>query len=150
MATTAGTTTDGSRRIPVSRILRAGLTAAVLAAIVNGVISQVARAVLDAPSGFLPLQLPTVLVSTVAFILVGTVVFLVINRFARRPVRVFQVVAVIALLLSFANPFVIRNSDSERFAGMTGSILVALLLMHIAAAAIAIPILSRAGRDTIG
>jgi hypothetical protein len=131
----------------VSRILRAGLVAAVLAAIVNGVISQIARAVLDAPDAFAPLQLPAVIFSTVGFILIGTLVFVGISRFARQPVRVFQIVAVIALLLSFTNPFFLLNSTSERFAGLTGSMIAALLLMHTAAAAITIAILSRTGRE---
>ncbi len=147
MATTAtGTTGDTSGRIPVSRILRAGLVAAVLAAIVNGVISQIARAVLDAPDAFAPLQLPAVIIATVGFILVGTVVFMGISRFARRPVRVFQILAVLALLLSFSNPFFILNSTSERFARITTPIIAALLLMHTAAA-ITITILSRTGRE---
>ncbi len=148
MATTVtGRTSDRSGRIPVNRILRAGLVAAVLAAIVNGIISQIARALLDAPDAFAPLQLPAVIFSTVGFILIGTLVFLGISRFARRPVRVFQIVAVIALLLSFSNPLFILNSTSDRFAGMTGSIIAALLLMHTAAAAITITILSRTGRE---
>ncbi|MBA2362484.1 MAG: hypothetical protein H0V86_03025 [Chloroflexia bacterium] len=147
MATTAtGTTTDRSGRIPVSRILRAGLIAAVLAAIVNSVISQIARVILDAPDAFAPLRLPAVLLSTVGFILLGTVVFLGISRFARRPVQVFQIAAVIALLLSFSNPFFILNAESERFAGITGPIIAVLLLMHTAAAAITVTILSRTGR----
>ncbi len=84
MATTVtGRTSEGSGRIPVSRILRAGLVAAVLAAIVNGVISQIARTVLHAPDAFAPLQLPAVIFSTVGFILIGTMVFVGISRFAR-------------------------------------------------------------------
>jgi Family of unknown function (DUF6069) len=66
-----------------------------------------------------------VIMSTLMFSIVGTLVFLLINRFSSQPARIFTIVCIVGFLLSLGNPF---------FAGVPSKMAVGLDLMHIAPA----------------
>ncbi|GAB2588641.1 DUF6069 family protein [Spirosoma areae] len=51
------------------------------------------------------LTLVPVLISSVVPVLVAAGVFALLNRFSKQPLRVFTILAVVLLALSFANPF---------------------------------------------
>jgi len=131
------------RRATLGQIIRAGLTAAVLAAVVNVIIGFVAAPVVDAPAQLAPMQPVSIAVSTIAGVLLATVVFAFINRFSSRPARLFTIVALVLLVLSYSNPIVIMGSDSPRFAGMTWPIAFVAMVMHTVAAAFSIVMLTR-------
>jgi peptidoglycan/LPS O-acetylase OafA/YrhL len=145
MASTSSTLTGGGR-IPVGRILRAGLTAAAAAAVINVLYALLMRGVLGASGDFAPLQPLTVALSTIGGALAATAVFVLLSRFARRPVRPFQLIALVALLLSFVNPFIIIGSDSPRFGGATTQTALALMPMHVVVAALSVWLLSSTAR----
>jgi len=116
--------------------LRVGALAALLSAGVNVVVFAVASSlwgtvVVAAHVAVTPVQ---VVGASVAGSVGAVLVFVVIERFARRPVRIFRGVAVGGLLLSFV-PIVL--------AGATGSSAATLALMHVVAAAINVGLLTR-------
>ena len=85
----------------------------------------------DAPDVVVTGQGPVTLgaLVSISFVpaLLGALVFAVMGRFTRRPIRTFRVVAAVVLVLSFATPFTLP--------GAPVAMIAALLLMHVIAAA---------------
>lgn len=86
-----------------------------------------------------PLAVSAVVISTLVPALFGTVLFAVLGRFTRRPVRIFRIVAVVVLVLSLVTPFTIP--------GITAGMILVLLLMHVVAAAVITGVLTAGGKD---
>lgn len=130
------TTCDGaySEGSPAGRLLRRGLLAAVLATVTNALLLMIASSLFGAvvvPPGE-ALSLGPVVVASAIGAIGAAVVFGVIGRFSRRPIRVFRATALVVLLLSLA-PIPLQ--------GVAGPSAGALALMHVLAAAIVV------GRD---
>ena len=130
------TTCDGaySEGSPAGRLLRRGLLAAVLATVTNALLLMIASSLFGAvvvPPGE-ALSLGPVVVASAIGAIGAAVVFGVIGRFSRRPIRVFRATALVVLLLSLA-PIPLQ--------GVAGPSAGALALMHALAAAIVV------GRD---
>ena len=130
------TTCDGaySEGSPTGRLLRRGLLAAVLATVTNALLLMIASSLFGAvvvPPGE-ALSLGPVVVASAIGAIGAAVVFGVIGRFSRRPIRVFRATALVVLLLSLA-PIPLQ--------GVAGPSAGALALMHVLAAAIVV------GRD---
>lgn len=129
------TTCDGacSEGSPAGRLLRRGLLAAVLATVTNALLLMIASSLFGAvvPAGE-ALSLGPVVVASAIGAIGAAVVFGVIGRFSRRPIRVFRATALVVLLLSLA-PIPLQ--------GVAGPSAGALALMHVLAAAIVV------GRD---
>lgn len=77
-----------------------------------------------------PMTLAPVLVASVVGVLGGTAVFALLRRFIVRPVRVFALVAVIVLFLSFVTPFTIS--------GAPPAMIAVLEAMHAVVAAVTV------------
>jgi hypothetical protein len=144
METTQDSAVRGEGRVGRrGRLVRAGLLAALVAAATNAAVYLVATAAGAMPqdvvvNGQGPITLPMVVTMSVLGAIGGTVVYALIGRFARRPVRVFRVVAAVALVLSFGGPFSI--------AGAPAAMIVTLLLMHVVAAAVVVGSLTTLAR----
>jgi hypothetical protein len=114
--------------VPAGRLLRVGMLAAVFSAIANALVLAVASS-LFGPVVIPPDEAVTfgqVMGTSVAGAVGAAVIFAVIGRFTRRPIRAFWGIAVVGLLLSFL-PIAL--------AGVTGPSAGALALMHVVAAA---------------
>lgn len=117
-----------AERVPADRLLRVGVLAAFFSATANSLVLAVASHL------FGPVVIPSdesvtfgqVMAASVAGAAGAAVVFAVIGRFTRRPIRAFWGIAAIGLLLSFV-PIAL--------AGVAGSSAGALALMHVVAAA---------------
>ena len=135
------TTSNGasSGRIPAGRLLRRGLLAAVLAAVANALVLVIASSLFGAvvvpPDETLTLG-PVVVASAIGAV-GAAVVFGAIGRFSRRPIRVFRVIALVVLLLSLV-PIPLQ--------GIAGASAAALILMHVAAAAVVVGLLTAPAR----
>ena len=121
----------------------AGLLAALVAAAANAVVYLVAAAAGAMPQDIVvngqgPIALPVVATMSAFGAVAGTVVYALVGRFTRRPVRVFRVVADVALVLSFAGPFTIP--------GAPAAMIATLLLMHVVAAAVVVGLLTTLAR----
>lgn len=144
METVQDSAVRGSGRVRIGRLVRVGLLAALVAAAANVALYIVAMAAGAMPqdvvvNGQGPITLPMVVTASVLGAVGGTVVYAIIGRFTRRPVRVFWVVAVVALVLSFGGPFTI--------AGAPAAMIATLLLMHMVAAAVVVGLLTALARQ---
>ena len=117
-----------SERVPVGRLLRVGAVAAALSASANALVLAIASSLLG--TVVIPPDETVTFGQVVAASVAGTVgavvIFAVISRFTRRPVRIFMGVTAVGLLLSFL-PIAL--------AGATGSSAGTLAIMHVVAAA---------------
>ncbi len=123
----------------------AGAIAAIIAAVADVVVYSIARAsgvsmVMPYQWGQPPAVLPiSIIVSTVVVAAVlATITFGLLVKFTLRGMRVFQIVSVPALLVSFAGPLSLAQT--------AGSTKAALVAMHIVAAAGMVAALSLLGR----
>ncbi|HEU5101110.1 MAG TPA: DUF6069 family protein [Roseiflexaceae bacterium] len=133
-------TAVSTERVSLGRLWWASLLAGLGAAVVNVVVYYIVSAAGAIPQTVLipgmnlPVTVfPVILNSIVPAILAGIVLAL-LNRFTRRPVRIFRIVAAILLVLSFANPLTIPGAPL--------SMILALDFMHIVAAAIIVGVLT--------
>jgi putative ABC transport system ATP-binding protein len=105
-----------AQRLSGRQLLKRGLIAVVIAVAVNVALGLLIGAALPI-TGRLPMFSPLpIALFTAVFGLIGTGVFALVNRFARKPIPVFRWIAVGALLLSFvpnvlaiSNPAVLRQ-----------------------------------------
>jgi ABC-type Na+ efflux pump permease subunit len=120
-----------SEHVVWGRLVPAGALALVVAAAANAVVYLVASSLGAMPqdvdaNGQGPITLPMVVAMSAVGAVAGTLVYALIGRFARRPVRVFRLVSALALVLSFVGPLTIP--------GAPAAMVAALLLMHTIAA----------------
>jgi hypothetical protein len=144
METVQNSAVRGEGRVGRGRLVSAGLLAALVAAVANAAVYLVAAAAGTMPqdvvvNGQGPITLPMVATMSVLGAVAGTVVYALVGRFARRPVRVFRVVAAVALVLSFGGPFTI--------AGAPAAMIATLLLMHVVAATVVVGLLTTLARQ---
>ncbi len=132
--------------VSLGRLARVGALAVALAVVVNVVIRTAAVSVFGIGEGFLPLGVgPTVLFTAVGMV-GAVVVFGLISRFARRPVRLFRRVAVVVLLISLVPNVLMLFSGS--MPGTTVAGVGTLMVEHVASWAIAVGVLTTlAGED---
>ena len=125
------------RKLPWVALL-AALTAAVANALVYfagsglGFIPQ--NVLVPTPSGEHPLTVAPVVVSSVVGAIGAAIVFAIIGLFARRPVRLFRIVATVVLVLSFATPLTIP--------GAPVAMILSLEVMHVVAWAVTVGLLT--------
>jgi hypothetical protein len=125
--------------MPLASIAVATLAAAVAAVVVNVILRALAVALFDIPQPeFEPLQLRAVVVSTASGVVAAGVVFAVVARFARDPVRVFVIIAAVALVLSLWAPISLGLADPPENPGTDAGSIGTLIVMHVVAAAIAV------------
>jgi hypothetical protein len=128
-----------AERVPAGRLLGVGVLAAVFSAVANAVVLAVASS-LFGPVVIPPDEAVTfgqVMAASVAGAVGAAVLFAVIGRFTRRPMRAFWGIAAVGLLLSFL---------PIAMAGVTGSSAGTLAFMHVLAAATNVGLLTRLGR----
>ena len=137
---TATFTSPKSERISFKRLLWVGPLAIVLALAANFVVRALALAVLDIPADFEQLQTPAFIPLTIIGLLGAILTFALIGRLSRRPVRVFQIVAAVVLVLSFLPDIGLLATGAP---GATLPAILVLMLMHVVAAVIAVLMLTR-------
>jgi len=81
-----------------------------------------------------PIGLTDVITSTVFGWVIGGIVLLILRAFTRRPLGIFWIVAIVATVLSLGMPFTID--------GAPGDMRVALIAMHVVAAAVGCGVLA--------
>ena len=113
----------------------------IVAVLVNLAIRAVAVAFFGVPDGFAYLQAPFVIGSTVVFLLLALLAFILVGRFARRPVRFYRMLALVALLVSFNNP-VMALAGLFPAPGMNLSIFWTMIVMHTVTAILTVGLLT--------
>ena len=140
-------------KVSFGRLLWAGPLTIAVAAVINLVLRAVARAVLNPGPAFSPLQGPLATFLTVAGTLGAVIAFAIVGALSRRPRRVFLIVSIVALGLSFlpalallfapAMPAGGAGPGSMPLGDVTLSNVLALMVMHTAAWATCITLLPR-------
>ena len=128
-----------AERVPAGRLLRVGVLAAGFSATANVLVLAVASS-LFGPVVIPPEEAVTfgqVIAASVAGAAGAAVIFAIIGRFTRRPIRAFWGIATVGLLLSFL-PIAL--------AGAAGTSAGTLALMHVVAAATNVGLFTRSGR----
>jgi hypothetical protein len=126
---------------PAGRVWTTGLIAGIVAGVANLVIYFIASA-LGVFFNITPPEVPAppfpliVVIISIVFILIGTFVLTLMPRFSKRPISTWRTVAIVALVLSLAQPLMLLT-------GMMGppaswNTVISLEIMHIVAGIIAI------------
>ena len=114
-----------AKRMAWNQLLLAALIAIVGSVIVNTVIRAIALALL--PAGFIQLQMPPIIIAFTIFGTIGaTIVFALINRFARNPIRLFRIVALVVLVLTLIPDLLLLSSPTANLVSVA-----TLMVMHV-------------------
>ncbi len=138
----------GAQSSPITfgSIARTALLAIVLSVVANLLVRIIAFALLPIPAEFPPLGWAPPILFTVIGVLAAFIVFAVLARTSRRPVQVFRIVALVALLLSLIPDLLILMNPSPALPGTTVAGVVTLMLMHMVAWTITITLIARLAR----
>jgi hypothetical protein len=124
-----------------SALVKAIGVAVVAAAVVNSVIAAIARGLLDVSARFQPLTAPVFLMWTVVGVVVGGLVWRLITRRSARPARLLRRLVPTVVVLSLIPDVLVLAADS--MPGTSVTAVVALMVMHVATAAVAVPAFQR-------
>jgi hypothetical protein len=123
------------------KLVWVGPLAIVCAIIVNLLVHAVVVAFFGVSSTFQYFQAPYIIGSTIIYLLLAILAFVLVSRFARRPIRFYCILALVALLVSLLFPVMALNGSLSA-PGMDIHILWSMIVMHIASAAIAVGLLT--------
>ena len=139
----ASTTTRPTSRegFALPKLAWVGLLTIVVAVLVNLVTRSIAVAFFGVPDGFTYLQAPFVIGSTVVFLLLALLAFVLVGRVSSHPVRIFRIVAGVALLASFLNPILLLAGLFPA-TGMNLHIFWTMIVMHCVSALITVSLLT--------
>jgi hypothetical protein len=129
------------QRFALRKLVWVGPLTIVVAVLVNLVIRTIAVAFFGVPNGFTYLQAPLVIGSTVVFLLLAQAAFILVGRFAHRPVRFYRILALVALFVSFLNPIMLL-AGLYPAPGMDLSIFWTMIVMHTVTAIITVSLLT--------
>jgi hypothetical protein len=137
----------GKERIAYGKLPWVALLAALVAAVANALVYFEASGLgfiphsvlVPTPSGDHPLTVAPVVASSVVGAIGAAIVFTIIGLFARHPVRLFRIVATVALVLSFATPPTIP--------GAPVAMILSLEVMHVVAWAVIVGLLTTMARQ---
>jgi hypothetical protein len=127
--------------VALRKLVWVGPLTVVVAALMNLVIRSIAVAFFGVPDGFTYLQAPFVIGSTLIFLLFAFLAFGLVGRFARRPVRFYRMLALVALFISFLNP-VLALVGVFPAPGMNLHIFWTMIVMHTVTALITVSLLT--------
>ncbi|QIN82185.1 hypothetical protein GBA63_05635 [Rubrobacter tropicus] len=128
------------RGVPLGRLAMVGALTVVVAVVVNVVIRTVAVSVFGIGEGFQPLGVGPTVFFTVVGVTGAVVVFGLILRFARRPVRLFRRVALVVLVVSLVPDVLLLFAGS--MPGVTAAGVGTLMIEHVATWAVAVGMLT--------
>ena len=138
MSTTISHTTAPDTHLEVGRVVLAALLVAICAALANVVVFTLERDLLGVSFVFpyqgtgspaMPLPISFVIVASALPAIAAALLLAILDRLTRRALRIFMIVGLIFLLMSFGGPLSISAGLSTK---------VALGVMHVVAAAIII------------
>jgi hypothetical protein len=106
-------------KLNFTQIIKAGLLAAITAAIINALLFFIFQAVgvftddIEIQPGQALSMLP-VLISSIMPSIVGALVFFLIEKFSQNGYKIFGIVSIVLLILSFLNPF-FNDTKCDRY-----------------------------------
>ena len=133
-------------QVALRKLIWVGPLTIVFTVIVNLIIRSIAVSIFGVPKTFQYLQAPYVIGSTIVFLLVALLAFVLVNRFARRPIRFYRILAFVVLCISFLSP-VMALVGLFPAPGMTLSIFWTMIVMHLVSAIIVVGLLTTLTRE---
>ena|SRR2546426_2217029 len=124
-------------RFAIRKLVWVGPVTIVVVALVNLVVRLLAVSFFGVASSFVYLQAPFVIGSTVVFLALALLAFVLIGRVSSQPVRVYRIVAGVALLVSFLNPLMLLAGLFPAV-GMNLHIFWTMIVMHCVSALITV------------
>ena len=131
---------EGGKRISFGRLLWVGPLAVLASVIANVLVSITAVALLGISPEFDPLHVGPVIGFTGVGVLGAVIVFALVARFSRGPVRLFRRITLVVLLLSFVPDLSLLYASP--YAGTTVQSVIVLMLMHVVAWLISVGLLT--------
>ena len=129
------------QRFALRKLVWVGPLTIVVTVFVNLVIRTIAVAFFGVPNGFTYLQAPFVIGSTIVFLLLALLAFILVGRFARRPVRFYRMLTLVALIVSFLNPIMLL-AGLYPAPGMYLNIFWTMIVMRCASALLTVSLLT--------
>ncbi len=125
----------------IRKLIWVGPLTIIVAALVNLAIRTIGVAFFGVPDGFTYLQAPFVIGSTLIFLLLAFLAFVLVGRFARHTVRFYRILALVALFVSFFFP-VQALTGLFPAPGMNLHIFWTMIVMHTVTASIVVGLLT--------
>ena len=132
--------------IALRKLIWVGPLTIVATAIANLIIRTIAVSIFGVPATFQYLQAPYIIGSTIVFLLMALLAFVLVNRFARRPIQFYRILAFVVLCISFLSP-VMALVGLFPAPGMTLSIFWTMIVMHTVSAIIVVGLLTTLTRE---
>lgn len=98
------TTRHAQQQLSPSALFWVGPLAILACLSANIIVRTIAVTFLGVSVSFQPLQLPTIIGSTVVYLLLAIAAFLVVSRMSKQPIRSYRILASACLLLSLLFP----------------------------------------------
>lgn len=138
MSSTTSGASVAPGKLPLSRVLLAGVIAIAGSVLANLVVFWVGGMLVQPPADFMPLASPgPTIIFTTGFLVIATVVYAVINAVARNPVRVWTIVAWVALVVGLIPDLLLLINPAAMGMGTPSlSVVLVLIVMHFVAFAI--------------
>lgn len=125
------------------RIWKAGLLAIGASVVANLATFFVLSALLDLPTDFPPLSAGAIAFMTVLFTFIAVVVFAIVARVSKRPIRTYWIIATVAFVISIIpNLLAAMNPAIFPFPGGTTQAFLALIVFHVVAFLVTVGILT--------
>ncbi len=132
--------------VALRKLIWVGPLTMVSTVIVNLIIRTIAVSIFGVPETFQYLQAPYVIGSTIVFVLVALLAFVLVNRFARRPIQFYRLLAFVVLCISFLGP-IMALVGLFPAPGMTLSIFWTMIVMHTVSAIIVVGLFTTLTRE---
>lgn len=133
-------------QVALRKLIWVGPLTIVSTVIVNLIIRSIAVSSFGVPETFQYVEAPYVIGSAIVFVLVAMLVFVLVNRFAQRPIQFYRLLAFVVLCISFLSP-VMALVGLFPAPGMTLSIFWTMIVMHIVSAIIVVGLLTTLTRE---
>ena len=133
-------------QVALRKLIWVGPLTIVSTVIVNLIIRSIAVSSFGVPETFQYVQAPYVIGSTIIFVLGALIVFVLVNRFARRPIQFYRILAFVVLCISFLSP-VMALVGLFPAPGMTLSIFWTMIVMHTVSAIIVVGLFTTLTRE---
>ncbi len=132
--------------VALRKLIWVGPLTIVSTIIVNLIIRTIAVSIFGVSETFPYLQASLVIGSTIIFLLAALLAFVLVNRFARHPIRFYRLLALVALCISFLSP-VMALTGLFPAPGMTLTIFWTMIVMHLISALIVVSLLTTLTRE---
>jgi hypothetical protein len=129
-------------RVVTRTLVWVGPLTIMLALVANLVVRSCAVSFFGVSASFPYLQAPVIMITTVVFLVLALLAFVLVDRVSSHPVRNFRIVGGIALVVSFLNPLLQLAGHWLPATGMNLRIFWTMIVMHIVSALIAAGLLT--------